>query len=102
MIDAEHVTAMVAGTATPDRRGRPRRRGDRRGSAARHLPPDIRELTESLIAGITHEMESLRQEPGSIQAVRVDDAAHMVHLDTPYTVGRLIREFVLAQRDHKG
>ncbi|TVT20066.1 alpha/beta hydrolase [Amycolatopsis rhizosphaerae] len=61
-----------------------------------HLPPDLQELTESLIAGITHEIDALRRESGLVRAVRIDGAAHMVHLDAPEVVGRLIRDFVLA------
>jgi pimeloyl-ACP methyl ester carboxylesterase len=32
-----------------------------------------------------------------MHAVRLDDATHMVHLDRPDAVGRLVREFVLGR-----
>lgn len=60
-----------------------------------HLPPQIQELTESLLMGINREMNALRRETGHIQATRIEDAAHMVHLDAPQRIGRLIRTFVL-------
>jgi pimeloyl-ACP methyl ester carboxylesterase len=60
-----------------------------------HLPADLRELTDSLFTGITREIDALHREGGSVHAVRLDDATHMVHLDRPEAVGRLVREFVL-------
>jgi pimeloyl-ACP methyl ester carboxylesterase len=66
-----------------------------RHPALAHLPPDLRELIESLAAGITQEMDALRQTGGSVHAVRIDNAAHMVHLDTPHKVGRLIHDLIL-------
>jgi pimeloyl-ACP methyl ester carboxylesterase len=76
-----------------------------RRPALGHLPPDIRELTESLIAGITGEIDALHRETAPVQAIRIEDASHMVHLDAPDTVGRLIRDFALARQDpvrHEG
>lgn len=60
-----------------------------------HLPEDLRELTAALVAGITAQIDALVAEGGRVRALRLPDAGHMVQLDEPATVARLIRDFVL-------
>ncbi|MER6026203.1 alpha/beta hydrolase [Streptomyces sp. NPDC001851] len=55
-----------------------------------HLPQHIRELNEALVRGIGRELAAL---PGHVRVVRLESAGHMVHLDEPARVGKLIREF---------
>jgi hypothetical protein len=40
-------------------------------------------------------MNALRRATEPIQAIRIDNAAHMIHPDTPHRVAHLIRAFVL-------
>ncbi|HEY2723332.1 MAG TPA: alpha/beta hydrolase [Pseudonocardiaceae bacterium] len=58
------------------------------------LPAEQRELTEALFSGISREIDALRVADGPVAAVRLDDAAHMVHLDAPHAVAALVRDFI--------
>jgi N-formylmaleamate deformylase len=62
------------------------------------LPAEQRELTEALVKGVTREVDALRTANGPVTAVRIEDAAHMVHLDAPHAVAGLIRDFVAMGR----
>lgn len=69
------------------------------------LPDGLRELNEALVDGVSREVDALRDPSGAvpgIRAVRLPDAAHMVHLDAPYTVAALITEFVGSTRSGAG
>jgi pimeloyl-ACP methyl ester carboxylesterase len=55
-----------------------------------HLPPEQRELTEALVAGINRELAPYRME-GPVRAIRLEDAGHMLHFDAPAEVARHIR-----------
>ena len=60
------------------------------------LPAPLRELNEALIAGVRQGLESLRKQgrPG-LHVARVQEAGHMLHLQAPEEVGRLVRDFLL-------
>ncbi|MFB7664132.1 alpha/beta fold hydrolase [Kitasatospora sp. NPDC056138] len=60
-----------------------------------HLPLRIRELTESLIRGITRELASVGGDGrGPVRVAELADAGHMLHLERPAAVGGLLRAFL--------
>lgn len=60
------------------------------------LPAPLRELNEALLAGVHNGLEALRKNgrPG-LRITRVQDAGHMLHLQSPKEVGGLVRDFLL-------
>jgi pimeloyl-ACP methyl ester carboxylesterase len=60
------------------------------------LPAPFRELNEALVAGVRRGLDTLREEqlPG-LRVAQVPEAGHMLHLQAPREVGRLIRDFLL-------
>lgn len=61
-----------------------------------HMPPEQRELTEALVAGIDRELTPYRSVQGPVRAIRIESAGHMIHFDAPAEVAHQIRTFVEA------
>ena len=60
------------------------------------LPAPFRELNEALVAGVRNGLEALREDgPPGLRIARVREAGHMLHLQAPEEVGRLVRDFLL-------
>jgi pimeloyl-ACP methyl ester carboxylesterase len=60
------------------------------------LPAPFRELNEALAEGVRRGLASLREEgrPG-LRITTVPEAGHMLHLQAPGEVGRLVRDFLV-------
>lgn len=61
-----------------------------------HMPPEQRELTEALVAGINRELAPYRAGQGLVRSIRLENAGHMVHFDAPAEVAHQITTFVEA------
>ena len=59
-----------------------------------HMPPEQRELTEALVAGIGRELSPYMGETRPVRAVCLEGAGHMIHFDAPAEVAQLIRTFI--------
>lgn len=65
-----------------------------------HLPDEYRVLNEALIAGVVRELAALPREggpdaqEGPVRVARVEEAGHLLHLQSPERVGGLVRAFL--------
>ncbi|MGW7486978.1 alpha/beta fold hydrolase [Streptomyces sp. NPDC054786] len=60
------------------------------------LPAPFRELNEAPVAGVRNGLEALREVgPPRLRIAQVQEAGHMLHLQAPEEVGRLVRDFFL-------